>query len=232
MIIGIRNDLFVKVHLWTARFTMILLKTSKQNQKFFLYSLHLHLNAKWITVATPPVVLCWLCDLPWMGCTRRTTPYIYVARTRNNRVIMACELYCCLLPQCEALRIWRSEFPIATLPIGFYIKNKRGIRGIVLEKTFIVQYLSHSSSNRIHKYNRELSLLNEVKFIHGGHSMWTDPGPVTQYFRFCSNLTPSVLGGITFKKCMNHFIPSLCTTTACQMIELESCSNPQQLWAF
>ena len=139
---------------------------------------------------------------------------------------------CCLLPQCEALRIWRSEFPIATLPIGFYIKNKRGIRGIVLEKTFIVQYLSHSSSNRIHKYNRELSLLNEVKFIHGGHSMWTDPGPVTQYFRFCSNLTPSVLGGITFKKCMNHFIPSLCTTTACQMIELESCSNPQQLWAF
>ena len=27
---------------------------------------------------------------------------------------MACELYCCLLPQCEALRICRSEFPIAT----------------------------------------------------------------------------------------------------------------------
>jgi len=30
---------------------------------------------------------------------QRTTPYIYVARTRNNRVIMACELYCCLLPR-------------------------------------------------------------------------------------------------------------------------------------
>jgi len=29
-------------------------------------------------------------------------PYIYVARTGNNRVIMACDLYCCLLPQCEA----------------------------------------------------------------------------------------------------------------------------------
>jgi len=28
---------------------------------------------------------------------------------------MACELYCCLLPQCEALRICRSGFPIATL---------------------------------------------------------------------------------------------------------------------
>jgi len=28
---------------------------------------------------------------------------------------MACELYCCLLPQCEALRICRSGFLIATL---------------------------------------------------------------------------------------------------------------------
>jgi len=28
---------------------------------------------------------------------------------------MACELYCCLLSQCEALRICRSGFPIATL---------------------------------------------------------------------------------------------------------------------
>ena len=27
---------------------------------------------------------------------------------------MACELYCCLLPQCEALRTCRSGFPIAT----------------------------------------------------------------------------------------------------------------------
>jgi len=32
-------------------------------------------------------------------------------------VIMACELYCCLLPQCEALRICRSGFSIATLPL-------------------------------------------------------------------------------------------------------------------
>ena len=29
-------------------------------------------------------------------------------------MIMACELYCCLLPQCEALRTCRSGFPIAT----------------------------------------------------------------------------------------------------------------------
>jgi len=31
-------------------------------------------------------------------------------------VIMACELYCCLLPQCEALRICRSGFPITSRP--------------------------------------------------------------------------------------------------------------------
>jgi len=28
---------------------------------------------------------------------------------------MACELYCCLLPRCEALRTCRSGFPIATI---------------------------------------------------------------------------------------------------------------------
>ena len=28
--------------------------------------------------------------------------------------MMACELYCCLLPQCEALRTCRSGYPIAT----------------------------------------------------------------------------------------------------------------------
>jgi len=67
------------------------------------------------TVATSPVVLRWMCDSPRTRCAWRTTPYIYVARTSNNRVIMACELYCCLLPQCEALRICRSGFPIATI---------------------------------------------------------------------------------------------------------------------
>jgi len=59
-------------------------------------------------------VLRWLCDSPQTGCVWRTTPYIYVAQTSNNRVIMACELYCSLLPQCKALRICRSGFPIAT----------------------------------------------------------------------------------------------------------------------
>jgi len=68
------------------------------------------------TVATSPVVLRWLCDSPRTGCAWRTTPYIYVTRTSNNRVTMACEIYCCLLPQCEALRTCRSGFPIATEP--------------------------------------------------------------------------------------------------------------------
>ena len=40
--------------------------------------------------------------------------YIYVARTNNNRVISSGDLYCCLVPQCEALRTCRSGFPIAT----------------------------------------------------------------------------------------------------------------------
>jgi len=34
---------------------------------------------------------------------REEQHHIYVARTSNNRVIAAHELYCCLLPQREAL---------------------------------------------------------------------------------------------------------------------------------
>jgi len=39
---------------------------------------------------------------------------IYVVRTSNNRVIVVCDLYYCLLPQCKALRTCHSGFPIAT----------------------------------------------------------------------------------------------------------------------
>jgi len=41
--------------------------------------------------------------------------YMYVARTNNKRVISSGDLYCCLLPRCETLRICRSGFPIATV---------------------------------------------------------------------------------------------------------------------
>ena len=40
---------------------------------------------------------------------------------------MACELYCCLLPQCEVLRICRSGFPIATIVLKFGLEIQLGI---------------------------------------------------------------------------------------------------------
>ena len=46
-------------------------------------------------------------------------PCAYVTRTSNNRVISLGDLYCCLLPQCEALRTCRSRFLIATQEIYF-----------------------------------------------------------------------------------------------------------------
>jgi len=39
---------------------------------------------------------------------------MYVARTCNNRVIVVLDLYCCLLPQCEALHTCRSGFLTVT----------------------------------------------------------------------------------------------------------------------
>jgi len=41
--------------------------------------------------------------------------------TVTTRVISSGDLYCCLLPRCEALRTCRSDFPIATIP---YIYSK------------------------------------------------------------------------------------------------------------
>jgi len=43
----------------------------------------------------------------------KNNTHIYLARISNNSVIAARDLYCCLLPQCEALRTCRSGFPIA-----------------------------------------------------------------------------------------------------------------------
>ena len=45
---------------------------------------------------------------------RKEQQYIHVARKSNNKVILARDLYCCLLPQCKALRAWSSGFLIAT----------------------------------------------------------------------------------------------------------------------
>jgi len=48
---------------------------------------------------------------------REEQHHIHVARTSSNRVIAVHDLYCCLLPQSEALCTCRSGFPIATLRI-------------------------------------------------------------------------------------------------------------------
>jgi len=45
---------------------------------------------------------------------REEQEYMYVARTSNNRVISPGDLYCCLLPRCEALRTCCLGFPITT----------------------------------------------------------------------------------------------------------------------
>jgi len=65
------------------------------------------------TVATSPLALRWNAQFTTNGmCANKNT--ICVARTSNNRVTSSGNLYCCLLPQCEALRTYRSGFPIAT----------------------------------------------------------------------------------------------------------------------
>ena len=47
-------------------------------------------------------------------CVKNNT-IMYVAWTSYNRVISSGDLYCCLLPRCEALCTCRSGFPIAAV---------------------------------------------------------------------------------------------------------------------
>jgi len=53
---------------------------------------------------------CVECVIHHQRDVREEQQYIYAERTSNNRVIAARELYCCLLPRCEALRECRSGF--------------------------------------------------------------------------------------------------------------------------
>jgi len=48
------------------------------------------------------------------GMCMKNNTHINVARTCNNTVILSVDLYCCLLPQCEALRTCLSGFLIAS----------------------------------------------------------------------------------------------------------------------
>jgi len=63
--------------------------------------------AKRCGVATSAVVLRWMCDSPRTGCAWRTKIYIFVEH----------DLYCCLLPRCEALRTFRSGFLIVRVAL-------------------------------------------------------------------------------------------------------------------
>jgi len=65
-------------------------------------------------VAISPVVWRWLCDSPRTGCAWRITP-LYMQREQAIVREIANNLYCCLLPRCEALHTCRSRFPIATV---------------------------------------------------------------------------------------------------------------------
>jgi len=49
-------------------------------------------------------------------CVKNNT-IIYVTRASNSKRDCEHDLYCCLLPQCEALRTCRSGFPIATVAL-------------------------------------------------------------------------------------------------------------------
>ena len=55
----------------------------------------------------------------WM-CAK-SNKQIYVTWTSNNRIILSDDLYYCLLPQCEALRTYRSSFLITTQEIYFLV---------------------------------------------------------------------------------------------------------------
>jgi len=55
----------------------------------------------------------WRCDdcvIHHKRDVREEQQCIYVALTSNNSVIAANDIYCCLLPQCEALRTCTSGF--------------------------------------------------------------------------------------------------------------------------
>ena len=55
------------------------------------------------------------------GMCAKSNTQIYVTWTSNNRVTSSGDLYCCLLPQCETLRTFRSSFMITTQEIYFLV---------------------------------------------------------------------------------------------------------------
>jgi len=74
-------------------------------------------NARKFVLLQPLRWRCVKCVIHHERDVREEKHYIYVAPTSNNGVISSGDLYCCLLPQCAALRACRSGFPIAALPM-------------------------------------------------------------------------------------------------------------------
>ena len=64
----------------------------------------------WLMLLQPHHWQCVGCVIHHGQNVRKEQHHISVAQTSNNRVISSGELYCCLLPQCEALRTCRSGF--------------------------------------------------------------------------------------------------------------------------
>ena len=56
-------------------------------------------------------------------CVKNNT-IMYVERASNRKRDCKHDLYCCLLPRCEALCICRSGFPIATLSASNNLQEK------------------------------------------------------------------------------------------------------------
>jgi len=57
------------------------------------------------------------------GMCAKNNTHMYMARTSTNRVISSSDLYCCLLPQCEALCAkWCCDQIVKVVPGGTITK--------------------------------------------------------------------------------------------------------------
>ena len=83
----------------------------------------------WLPLLQPLRWCCVDCVIHHERDVREEQKYMYVARTSNNRVISSGDLYCWLLPRCEALRTCRSRFPIATPLCEGVGSQNRKVRG-------------------------------------------------------------------------------------------------------
>jgi len=109
---------------------------------------------------------------------------------RTRRVIAACDLYCCLLPQCETLRTCHSGFPIAKLKCFHFLKIPD--LGSV-ELTFNIPHHEEPLIREIvTKVMWEFETLTLLESIPSSHHKWVfmNPMEVSKSYisNFCSNI--------------------------------------------